>query len=145
MANTKFKVNFTISKSVDTDIDVLKIKILNELKKDDYEIIVRNDVNIDFNNSGTPFFRVRGTPSSKLREGSFTVKKEKNNTLVRLDFRVPFLLLLIAFATLFFLGFLWGWGVLFIMGILIIAFISEVLQQKNNAKYLIKSIIDGNS
>lgn len=142
MGNINVKISFKISKSVNTNIAVLRANILEKLKREEYEIIINNDMNISFYDYGTPLFRVRGSSSSKLREGDFTLIKENDNTLVRLDFRVPFLSLSIAFVILLFLGFLWGWGVLFIIGLLIVGFIFEVVQQKNNAKDLVNSITE---
>ncbi len=142
MGNINFKISFKISKSVNTDAAVLRANILELLKREEYEIIVNNDINIGFNNSGGPIFRVRDASASRLQEGNFTLIKENDNTLVRLDFRIPFLSWLIGFVTFLFVGFSLGWGVLYLIGFLIATFIFDIALQKNSAKVMVNSITE---
>lgn len=138
MDKINFKLGLNVSKYLaSSDVAMLKANILEKLIKDKYQILVNNSDNIAFNDKGGGFFRLRGSSSCRLREGKFTLIKENDRILVKLDFYIPFLTLLIALIFFLIFGILSGWGVLFIVVLMIIGFSLEIVQQKNNAEQML--------
>ena len=129
-----------ISAQTTLDADMIKLKIITELKEADYKIEQIIGTTIPFNNRGWEI-KLNGTQASKVDEGMFEIAALENNKNITLTYCLSLNYVLAQLAIVVIISFWFGFVVLFLAGGLIVFTLIRLLVTKIGCEEMLKRIV----